>query len=95
MFPRNAAPPDVGGLYRLLRGLESDGSLRSRWATNPGSGPARRVYELTDSGRNALDGWVCSITGEIQAMSGLLTAYYCAATERGHYGDRQSPHSGA
>lgn len=81
MLPRNATPPNMGGLYRLLRGLESDGTLRSSWAANPGTGPARRVYELTDAGRTTLDGWVCSIAWEIQAMSALLAAYHCEATD--------------
>jgi alpha-tubulin suppressor-like RCC1 family protein len=42
----------------------------------PGSGRARRVYELTDSVRATLDDWAGSIACEIQAMSGLLAAYY-------------------
>ena len=78
MLPADAAPPDPSALYRLLRGLEEEGALRSSWADNPGSGPARRVYELTDSGRGTLDGWAFSIASEIQAMSGLL-ARYCGA----------------
>jgi PadR family transcriptional regulator PadR len=76
MFPRNSPPPDAGGLYRLLHGLERDGSLRSSWTENPEGGPARRVYELTDSGRHTLDGWAYSIACEIQTMSRLLTAYH-------------------
>ena len=81
MFPKNSSPPDAGGLYRLLRGLESDGLLASSWADNPGPGPARHVYQLTDSGRHTLDGWASSIAAEIHAMSGLLAAYYQAAIE--------------
>jgi DNA-binding PadR family transcriptional regulator len=81
MLPRDAAPLDAAGVYRVLHGLESGGSLRSSWTANPGSGPARRVYELTDSGRNTLDSWACSIACEIQAMSGLLAAYCRAPTE--------------
>jgi DNA-binding PadR family transcriptional regulator len=60
--------------------LEGEGSLRSSWAS-PGPGPARRVHELTEPGRTTLDGWATSIESELQAMSGLLAAYYRAATE--------------
>jgi DNA-binding PadR family transcriptional regulator len=81
MLPANIASPDASGLYRLLHGLEHDGCLRSSWAS-PGLGPARRVYELTDSGRNTLDDWASTIEEEIQAMSGLLATYYRASTEQ-------------
>jgi DNA-binding PadR family transcriptional regulator len=81
MFPRNWSPPSAAAVYRLLRGLEDHGSVRSVWAVNPGAGPARHVYELTDSGRRTLDRWVPSMTGEVQAVSGLLAAYLETATE--------------
>ncbi len=46
---------DVGQVYRTLRDLEQQGQVRSAWAT--GSGPARRDYELTNAGFDALDEW--------------------------------------
>jgi PadR family transcriptional regulator PadR len=46
---------DVGQVYRSLRDLETAGLVRSAWQT--GSGPARRDYELTDTGYAALDEW--------------------------------------
>ena len=46
---------DVGQVYRTLRDLEAAGLVRSAWQT--GSGPARRDYELTDAGYQALDEW--------------------------------------
>lgn len=81
MFPKNAAPPDAGGVYRLLRDLEGDGLLDSSWSENPGAGPTRRIYELTDAGRATLDGCLSSIAFEMEAMSGLLSAYYGGATD--------------
>jgi len=42
-------------LYRTLRTLESNGHVQSSW--NPGDGPARRIYSLTDSGREHLQEW--------------------------------------
>ena len=39
-----------GSLYPALRTLERDGLVVSRWEPQP-SGPARKVYELTEIGR--------------------------------------------
>ena len=41
-------------LYRTLRQMEKDGYLDSSWEPGP-TGPARRVYTLTDAGRAGLD----------------------------------------
>ena len=47
---------EMSTLYRTLRQLEKDGLLHSNWEPGP-SGPARRVYTLTDVGRTWLDHW--------------------------------------
>lgn len=47
---------EMSTLYRTLRQLEKDGLLQSIWEPGP-SGPARRVYSLTDVGRGWLDQW--------------------------------------
>jgi len=41
-------------LYRTLRQMERDGFLESTWEPGP-TGPARRVYTITDSGHIWLD----------------------------------------
>ena len=41
-------------LYRTLRQMEKDGLLVSTWEPGP-TGPARRVYTITDSGHVWLD----------------------------------------
>ena len=48
---------DMGNLYRALRRLEDEGLVRSEWDAEA-PGPARRVYELTDAGRELLAQWV-------------------------------------
>lgn len=45
---------DPASLYRLLRQLERDGLLESRWM-RPAGGPRRRLYRLTPDGRRNLD----------------------------------------
>jgi poly-beta-hydroxybutyrate-responsive repressor len=51
---------EMSTLYRTLRQLERDGLLRSEWEPGP-SGPARRVYVLTDAGRAWLDTWASAL----------------------------------
>jgi PadR family transcriptional regulator, regulatory protein PadR len=41
-------------LYRTLRQMEKDGYLESTWEPGP-TGPARRVYTITDAGHGWLD----------------------------------------
>jgi PadR family transcriptional regulator PadR len=47
---------EMSTLYRTLRQLEKDGLLCSTWEPGP-TGPARRVYSLTELGRAWLDQW--------------------------------------
>jgi PadR family transcriptional regulator PadR len=66
--------PDPGTLYRTLRSLEEDGLVRSAWETGP-SGPARRVYELTDQGVEYLHAWAASIRGTRAQLDRFLAGY--------------------
>jgi DNA-binding PadR family transcriptional regulator len=47
---------DSGIVYRTLRNMEAAGRVSSHWDTS-GSGPARRVYTLTESGTEHLREW--------------------------------------
>ena len=46
--------PDGAALYRMLRRLEGDKWVQSRWM-QPAAGPRRRFYRLTARGRRNLD----------------------------------------
>ena len=62
---------DGGVIYRTLRRLEAAGHVRSSWDTS-GSGPARRIYVLTESGRGHLAEWaevLKNVTGSLQALT--------------------------
>ena len=61
---------DTGGLYRVLRRMEEDGYVTSEWAATE-SGPQRREYELTDSGRVLAEQWVGHLR-ERERLAGLL-----------------------
>jgi PadR family transcriptional regulator PadR len=45
-----------GTIYPLLSRLRRDGLVESFWQESP-SGPPRRYYRLTESGRTALEGF--------------------------------------
>jgi poly-beta-hydroxybutyrate-responsive repressor len=48
---------DQGTVYRTLRKLEESGLVASFWDTSA-SGPARRMYSLTQAGEIFLSGWL-------------------------------------
>ncbi len=54
-FVEGEAPP--GMIYRHLRELEENGLVSSQWQTD-GSGPAKRVYQLTPEGIEVLAFWI-------------------------------------
>lgn len=68
--PFGLADGDSGGVYRALRALERDGLTRSAWRHSE-SGPARRIYHLTELGLHALEG----LTLELRQTRGILDAY--------------------
>lgn len=54
-FIKGRAAP--GMVYRHLRQLEEEGFVHSTWQTEE-SGPAKRVYTITEEGEDALAAWV-------------------------------------
>ena len=69
-------------LYPALVRLEDDGAIASRWEQS-GSGPARKVYELTAAGRRALHAWLVGpdLAHEVRD-EGLLKLFFADALER-------------
>ena len=53
---KNSTSCDPGTLYRTLRQLEGNALIASHWDAHD-QGPARRVYELTERGDEALERW--------------------------------------
>ena len=51
---------DQGTVYRTLRKLEEGGLVSSFWDTSA-SGPARRMYSLTQAGELFLSGWLAAL----------------------------------
>jgi PadR family transcriptional regulator, regulatory protein PadR len=65
---------DVGNLYRVLRSLEQQGLVASEW-DDAVPGPAKRTYELTEAGRDALDRWVAALRETRDRIDGFLRRY--------------------
>ena len=64
-------PPDYTGLYRLLKKMDAEGLLASQESDSE-SGPSKRVYCLTDRGRNCLSKWLDSLLEYQQMLDDLL-----------------------
>jgi PadR family transcriptional regulator PadR len=71
-FVEGPAPP--GMIYRHLRELEAAGLVISSWRTE-GTGPAKRVYELTPEGEEALALWVQYMEQQAQKLTSFIKAY--------------------
>ena len=80
---------DAGALYRLLRALERDGWLHSRWTTSA-AGPRRRVYELTSAGRSNV-GQLADVITTIRDSHAAFLDVYERAPEGPRPGDRDDP----
>jgi PadR family transcriptional regulator PadR len=65
---------DMGNLYRVLRALEEQGVVRSEWDADA-PGPAKRIYELTDEGRELLDGWAEALRSAQGNVAAFLSRY--------------------
>lgn len=61
-------------LYRTLRQMEKDGFLESTWEPGP-TGPARRVYTITDSGHAWLDSSASMLNAYRQTIDRFFGLY--------------------
>ena len=68
------APVDPSVVYRALREMEAQGLVTSAWDTE-GSGPPRRVYQLTPQGNQYLGQWVADLRETDRVLHGFFAAY--------------------
>jgi len=61
-------------IYRHLRDLEKNGLVESNWETD-GTGPAKRVYQLTWEGSEVLDIWIVYMQKQAQKLLGFVDGY--------------------
>ena len=62
---------DRGALYRTLQRLETTGHVTSDWDTT-GTGPARHIYSITESGRAHLREWSVVLGNLARSMEGFI-----------------------
>ena len=66
--------PDAAGIYRTLKKMEEGGLITSTWDT-PDTGAAKRMFSLTDQGRECLRRWIdalacyCATIQDLRAMA--------------------------
>jgi len=65
---------DPGRLYRALRSLEREGLVSSAWEAS-GTGPDRRVYELTRAGMEELHAAARALADAADVLDVFLTRY--------------------
>jgi PadR family transcriptional regulator, regulatory protein PadR len=66
---------DPANVYRALRDLERDGYVTSQWDTSVTSGPARRVYTITEAGLEALNLWSSALDNYRQSLDRFFNLY--------------------
>jgi len=80
---------DAASVYRALRLLEHDGAVTSAWRTSD-TGPARRVYRLTETGETMLRKWVAALEDTSMSLARWLDRY-ALVTSRGENGEPPAP----
>ena len=72
----------TGTVYRTLRRMEKYALVRSSWERS-GSGPARRVYAITDLGEANLDSWAEVLKESRDQIDEFLEHYEGKEARRG------------
>ncbi len=63
-----------GTFYRTLRQMEKDGMVHSSWDTSE-TGPARRMYSITEAGETYLKYWADSLNQYQKLMDTFFRLY--------------------
>ena len=80
---------DPGGMYRVLRRLEEESYIVSKWSTGE-HGPQRREYELTGDGRELLVQWGEHLRQREHAFRSVIDAIE-ESTKPGNPGASKGP----
>ncbi len=73
-FGFDESPADLSTVYRILRFLEEQELVISRWDTE-GGGPARRLYQITSAGDEFLAHWVAGLRQTDRVLHHFLETY--------------------
>jgi DNA-binding PadR family transcriptional regulator len=64
-------PPDISGVYRMLKALESRGMVVSGWDVSE-KGRAKNLFTITDNGLLCLQNWHRTLQNYRKAIDSLL-----------------------
>ena len=73
--------PDVSGIYRFLKKMQAAGLVTSSWETG-GQGHAKRLFEITDDGRDCLTRWTTTLEAYLKTLASLLKEAKAATVRR-------------
>ena len=65
---------NVGSLYWTLRKMEKDNYVTSNWQIGE-QGPKKRVYKITESGKNMLKQWIQILKSRKKRIEKLINCY--------------------
>lgn len=74
-FGFNPRHNDPSLIYRALREMEETSLVTSEWDQDSSLGPQRRVYRITQDGRNYLARWISDLRRTRHEIDGLIKAY--------------------
>jgi DNA-binding PadR family transcriptional regulator len=63
--------PDISGVYRMLKTLEKRGMVTSDWDMSQ-QGRPKRLFTITEVGRQCLQNWVATLQNYHKAIGSLL-----------------------
>lgn len=64
--------PDKAGVYRYLKKMEASGLLQSDWEFDDEGSKPRRIYSITEHGKQCLVNWTKALKQYICAVSKLV-----------------------
>jgi DNA-binding PadR family transcriptional regulator len=64
--------PNAAGVYRALKIMMGEGLVTAAWELSE-SGPAKRLYTLTERGEHCLASWILTLHNYRQSIDALLT----------------------
>lgn len=70
-LPFPGPTPDSAAVYRMLRELEKNGLVVSRWEHGE-TGPSRRVYIITPRGEKQLEAWVEAFRERVRMLGDFI-----------------------
>ena len=63
--------PDISGIYRMLKSLETRGIVTSDWDISE-EGRPKRLFTMTDAGRRCLENWNATLQNYHKGVASLL-----------------------